>query len=57
MTKQMLFFQMKMYYTTTNLALEQIIQQIFVNPFLKDKILKGFDKGLLTGMILINLRS
>ena len=31
--KQMLFFQMKIYYTTTNLALEQIIQQIFVCPF------------------------
>ena len=33
MTKQMLFFQMEIYHTTTNLALEQIIQQIFVCPF------------------------
>ena len=32
-TKQMFFFQMKIYYTNTNLALEQIIQQIFVCPF------------------------
>ena len=37
---------MKIYYTTTNLALS----------FLTDEILKGFDKGLLTGMISIDLQ-
>ena len=42
---------MKIYYTTTNPALEKIIQQIFLS-YLTDKNLKGFDKGLFTGMIL-----
>ena len=51
----MLFFLMKIYYTTTNPALEKIIQQIFLS-YITDKKLKGFDKGLLTGMILIDLQ-
>ena len=50
---------MKIYYTTTNQTLKQIIHQIFI-CLLQDKatdtILKGFDKGLLSGMIVINLQ-
>ena len=54
MTKQMLFYRMKIYNCesgfrgnhSTNLCLS----------FLTDKILKGFDEGLLTGMILIDLQ-
>ena len=54
MTNQMPFYWMKIYNYqsgfrgnhSTNLCLS----------FLTDKILKGFDKGLLTGMILIDLQ-
>ena len=54
MTKQMSFYRMKIYNYqsgfrgnhSTNLCLS----------FLTDKILKGFDEGLLTGMILIDLQ-
>ena len=41
---------------TTNLAFEQIIQQIFLFHFLTDKSQKRFDEGLLTRMILIDLQ-
>ena len=57
MTKQMLFFLVKIYYPTINPALEKIIQQILLFC-LTDKNLKGFDKDFLTGltgMILIDL--
>ena len=46
---------MKIYYTTINQVFKVIIQQIGL-PFLTDKVLKGFDEGLLTGMILIDLQ-
>ena len=54
MTKQMPFYRVKKYNHqsgfrgnhSTNLCLS----------FLTDKILKGFDEGLLTGMILIDLQ-
>ena len=49
------FYRMKIYYITINQVFEVIIQQICFS-FLTDKILKGFDKGLLTGMILIDLQ-
>ena len=55
MTKQMPFYPIKVYYITINQVLEVIIQQIFL-PFLTDKILKGFDESLLTGMMLIDLQ-
>ena len=53
MTIQMHAFQLKIYCPITNEDLEPIIQQIFLS-YLIDNILKGFHKGLLTGMILIN---
>ena len=43
---------MKIYYIAINQVFKVIIQQICLS-FLKDKVLKGFDNGLLTGMILI----
>ena len=55
MTKQVSFYQLKIYYVTINQVFEVIIQQICLS-FLTDKILKGFDEGLLTGMILIDLQ-
>ena len=55
MTKQMPFYPIKVYYITINQVFEVIIQQIFL-PFLTDKILKGFDESLLTGMMLIDLQ-
>ena len=55
MTKQMPFYWMKIYYTAINQIFEVIIQQICLS-FLTDKVLKGFEKSLLTGMILIDLQ-
>ena len=55
MTKQMPFYRMNIYYITINQVFEVIIQQICLS-FLADKVLKGFDEGLLTGMILIDLQ-
>ena len=55
MTKKMPFYRVKIYYNyksgfrgnhSTNLCLS----------FLTDKVLKGFDEGLSTGMILIDLQ-
>ena len=43
------------YYIITNLDSELIIQLTCLS-FLTDKILKAFDEGLLTGMILIDLQ-
>ena len=47
---------MKIYYITINQVFELMIQQIYVLSFLTDKVLKRFDEGLLTGMILIDLQ-
>ena len=44
-----------MFYVISNLDSDQITQQICV-WHLTDKILKVFDEGLLTGMILIDLQ-
>ena len=46
---------MKMYYITINQVFEVMNQQICLY-LLKDKVLKGFDEGLLTGIILIDLK-
>ena len=54
MTKQMHFYRMKTYYITINQVFEVIIQYICLS-FLTDKVLKGFEKGLLNGMTLIDL--
>ena len=48
------FYQMKLYYITINQVFKAIIQQIFVS-FLTDKVLKGFDEGLLTEIVLIDI--
>ena len=55
MTKQMPFYQMKIYYITINQVFEVIIQQICLS-FLTNKVLKGLDEGLLTGLILIEVQ-
>ena len=49
MTKQMPLYRKKIYYITINQVFQVIIQQICLY-FLTDKILKGFDKGLLTDL-------
>ena len=41
---------------TINPVLGKTTQQIHVFFFLSDKILKGFDDGLVTGMILIDFQ-
>ena len=46
----MLFFQMKIYYATANHS------KNFCLTFLTDKLLKSFDEGLLSKMILIDLQ-
>ena len=57
MTKQIFFFQMKIYYTTTNMALQYINHSAnLCLSILTDKNLKRFDKGFLIGMILIDLQ-
>ena len=50
------FSALKIYYTIINLVFAKIIPLISVSHFLNDKILKGFDQGLITGMILIDLQ-
>ena len=55
MTEQISFYRMNTYYITISQDLEVTIQKICLS-FLTDKVLKGFDKGLLTGMILIDLQ-
>ena len=55
MTKQMHFYRMKTYYITINQVFEVIIRHIYWS-FLADNVLKGTEKGLLNGMILINLQ-
>ena len=55
MTKQMQFYRIKTYYITTNQVFEVIIRHICLS-FLTDKVLKGFEKGLLNGMILMDLQ-
>ena len=54
MTKQMHFYRINTYYITTNQVFEVIIRHICLS-FLTDKVLKGFEKGLLNAMILIDL--
>ena len=46
---------MKTYYITINQVSEVIIRHIYWS-FLADNVLKGTEKGLLNGMILINLQ-
>ena len=50
------FSALKIYYKIINLVFAKIIPLISVSHFLNDKILKGFDQGLITGMILIDLQ-
>ena len=46
-----------MSYTNFNQVSENFSQQTLSTlPYLHDKIRKGFDSGLLTGMVLINLQ-
>ena len=45
------------FYTTVNQDFEKITQHIHsAGSFLHDKILKSFDKGLITGMILFDFQ-
>ena len=56
MTKQMHSLKKTVYCLITNLDSELIIQLIYLClSLLNEKILKGFDEVLLTGMILTNL--
>ena len=55
MTKQMHSLKEIIYHIITELDSELIIQ-LTCFSFLTDKILKGFDEGLLTGTILIDLQ-
>ena len=50
------FSTLEIYYTIINLVFAKIIPLTSVSHFLNDKILKGFDQGLITGMILIDLQ-
>ena len=50
------FLTLEIYYTIINLVFTKIIPLTSVSHFLNDKILKGFDQGLITGMILIDLQ-
>ena len=54
MSSQMPFYWMKIYYITTNHVFEVIFNKSM--SFVTDKVLKGFDEGLLTRMILIDLQ-
>ena len=56
MTKYMHSLKEIIYYIITNLDSELIIQLSYASHFLTDKILKGFNGCLLTGMILIDLQ-
>ena len=47
---------MKIYYVASSQVLGVIIQQIYVS-FLTDKVLKGFDNGLLTVMNYLDKRA
>ena len=55
MTKQMSFYRIKIYYRTINQVFEEINKSMCLS-FLTNKVLKVFDNGLLTGMILIDLQ-
>ena len=56
MFKQVPFWIRKIYYTLTNLVFEKKHSTDFCFSYLNYKILKDFDKGLITGMILIDLQ-
>ena len=55
MAKQIPFYQMKIYYNYQS-GFQGNHSRNLCLSFLTDKVLKGFNKGLLTGMILIDLQ-
>ena len=50
------FLTLEIYYTIINLVFTKIIPLTSVSHILNDKILKGLDQVLITGMILIDLQ-
>ena len=53
MTKLWTFYQIRTSYTNINEVFENFTQTL---SYLYDKIMKGFDSGLLTGMVFIGLQ-
>ena len=56
MKKQVVFYLTMNFYTITNQDFGKTTRQTDASRFCHDKILKGFDKGLMTGMILVDLQ-
>ena len=56
MNKQVVFYLTMKFYITTNQDFRKTSQQTRASGFFHDKILKGFDKGLMIYMILIDLQ-
>ena len=53
MIKLWTFYQIRMSYTSINEVFENFTHTL---SYLYDKIMKGFDSGLLTGMVFIGLQ-
>ena len=56
MKKQVVFYLTMNFYTITNQDFGKTTRQTDASRFCHDKILKGFDKGLMTDMILVDLQ-
>ena len=54
--KQVLSWIRKTFYTLINLVFERKHSEDFCLSYVNDKISKGFNKGMMTGMILIDLQ-
>ena len=56
MNKQVVLYPTTKFYTIINQDFRKNTRQTHTSRFLHDKILGGFNKGLMTSMILINLQ-